>query len=118
MMIISVRKSRTEDHNAPKPNRYVPEIMPERHIPRLLRGRGHITRSVTKLRQHGIAGEENLARPATPRDRPDHRVPFALGISKRVLQSGEREREGWGGRRVGLVSAQLSDAGPGSRESG
>src|SRR5580698_6126617 len=77
MMIISVRKSRTEDHNAPKPNRYVPEIMPERHIPRLLRGRGHITRSVTKLR-FCARPQNHTEAPRTPRRnrrRPTHALP-------------------------------------------
>ena len=50
-----------------------------------------------------IAGEEDSARPAARRDRPDHRVPFALGISKRVLQSGQAAmrraawKESWAG---------------------
>ena len=70
------------------------------------------------LRQHDVAGEEDPARPATDRDRSDHRLPLALGLSERVLQSGQRQREGRRGRRVGLVSAQLSGAGAGSRELG
>ena len=44
-----------------------------------------------------VAGEEDSARPATRRNRPHHRVPFALGISERVLQPGERatRRAAW-----------------------
>src|SRR3954452_11565874 len=71
-MTISVRKSRTEDHHASKPNRYVPEIMPERHIPQLLGGRGHITLPATKVRPHedGRAGHGR-----TRRDRLESAVP-------------------------------------------
>ena len=65
-----------------------------------------------------VAGKEDPARTATDRDRPDHRVPLALGISKRVLQPGQRQRKGWRGRRAGLVPAQLSGAGAGSRGPG
>ena len=49
---------------------------------------------------------------------PNHRVSFTLGIPKPVLQPSQRQREGWRGRRVGLVSTQLFDARAGSRESG
>src|SRR3954454_6913304 len=72
IMTISVRKSRTEDHHASKPNRYVPEIMPERHIPQLLGGRGHIPLPATKVRPHedGRAGHGR-----TRRDRLESAVP-------------------------------------------
>ena len=51
-------------------------------------------------------------RPAASGDRPDHRIPFALG---RVLHPGQGQRKGRRGRRVGLVPAQLSGAGAGWR---
>ena len=48
----------------------------------------------------------------------DHRLPVALGIPERVLQSGERQRKRRRGRRTRLVSAQLAGAGSGGRRSG
>src|SRR3954451_5063878 len=84
-MTISVRKSRTEDHHASKPNRYLPEIMPERHIPQLLGGRGHITLPATKVRPHedGRAGHGR-----TRRDRLESAVPgfcALLGVQAAAL---------------------------------
>jgi hypothetical protein len=34
------------------------------------------------LRQHDVGGEEDSARPSASRNRPNHRIPFALGVSK------------------------------------
>ena len=70
-----------------------------------------------------IAGEEDSARPAAHGDRPDHRVPFALGISKRVLQSGQAGtrraawKESWAGiRRNCLVPVPEAERSGGLNE--
>jgi hypothetical protein len=41
-------------------------------------------RQYVRKRKQGVVGEEDSARAPTHRDRPDHRIPFALGISKPV----------------------------------
>jgi len=58
-----------------------------------------------RYRQHEVGGEEDSARIPAHRDRAHDRLPLALGLSKRVLQSGERQREGRRGRRVGPLPA-------------
>ncbi len=44
--------------------------------------------------RHGVAGEEDLAWPAAYRNRPDHRVPFALGISSEYCNPAKGNEKG------------------------
>src|SRR3954453_15284005 len=106
-MTISVRKSRTEDHHASKPNRYLPEIMPERHIPQLLGGRGHITLPATKVRPHedGRAGHGR-----TRRDRLESAVPgfcALLGVQAAALPAISSTDQRQGGIRCEIRATEF-----------
>ena len=59
----------------------------------LPRGPGRIRGTPENYDNMNERGQEDPARPAAREDGVDHRFPLALGISKRVLHSGQSERE-------------------------
>jgi hypothetical protein len=69
--------------------------------------------SPAALRQLEVGGAENPAWIATGGDGAVHRLPLALELRGRVLQSGARQREGWRGRRRRVLPAESSGAGSG-----